>query len=391
MRGAEQSMPLVNGKKKYDLKEILELKPDIAIIYGGRNIGKTFQVKVCKFLTDVWEDRENGKFAYIRRWYDDLKDEFAGRYFEDTAVKLFIKKLTRGECDCIIYFRKKFYFGKTDKESGKRIKVGEHIGYAFALSKSENYKSLNFEDCKNGIFEEFIAENIYLPNEPQKLMSIYSTIKRDRTDFILFMVANALSPVCPYFDAWKLYHIKNQKQGTIETYDSFFGEYDENGLPKTKKICVQYCSEMDVAESAIEKIKSIGIKSMDVTGAWHTSGYPLLDQTIGDNAKAMHMVLFEFDGFRFRMKLLHYNGGNVWYVKGIGEKEYNIDKTIKRKVGNHFSFDDYWTFKFTPITEKEKYAFNLINTGSIVFNNNYTGENFYTCLRQLNKLENVKE
>ena len=53
MRGAGQSMPLVNGKKKYDLTEILELKPDIAIIYGGRNIGKTFQVKVCKFLSGL--------------------------------------------------------------------------------------------------------------------------------------------------------------------------------------------------------------------------------------------------------------------------------------------------------------------------------------------------
>lgn len=82
-----------------------------------------------------------------------------------------------------------------------------------SLSTEQHMSSASFLDCDRILFEEFIERGSYLPNEPDRLMILYSTIDRKRGVTKLYMVGNSISKVCPYFRAWGLDDIlRNIKQ-----------------------------------------------------------------------------------------------------------------------------------------------------------------------------------
>lgn len=61
----------------------------------------------------------------------------------------------------------------------------------------------SYLDVDDIIFEEFMSRNVYLPNEPNKLMNLYATIDRKRLTTRLWLVGNTISRVCPYINEWR--------------------------------------------------------------------------------------------------------------------------------------------------------------------------------------------
>lgn len=75
----------------------------------------------------------------------------------------------------------------------------------------------------------------YIPNEPDRLMVLYSTIDRKRGTTKLYMVGNSISKVCPYLRDWGLDNIfRKLKQGEIATTTIHNAENDV-------KIAIEYC------------------------------------------------------------------------------------------------------------------------------------------------------
>lgn len=54
------------------------------------------------------------------------------------------------------------------------------------------------------VLEEAMERGIYIKNEPDKLMAMYSTIDRKRGTTKLIMVGNTISRIWPYSKAWGL-------------------------------------------------------------------------------------------------------------------------------------------------------------------------------------------
>ena len=77
--------------------------------------------------------------------------------------------------------------------------VDDIAGYGFTLSTANNKKSISYPNITLLGFDEFLLEKgnqMYLPNEPEKLLNLYETVARPGTDHkrvILFMLANNIT------------------------------------------------------------------------------------------------------------------------------------------------------------------------------------------------------
>ena len=76
---------MLKKKEYYRLDNVLENNAKYNLIFGGRNIGKTYAVKE-RFINRFFENPDTNQFAYIRRWEQDLKRKFLDCYFDDKGM-----------------------------------------------------------------------------------------------------------------------------------------------------------------------------------------------------------------------------------------------------------------------------------------------------------------
>lgn len=83
---------------------------------------------------------------------------------------------------------------------------------------------MSYPDITILAFEEFIPDSlVYLPNEFDKLLNLISTIKRNRTDMVIYMFGNSLDRNCPYFNEMDI-DVKELRQGEIKQYKYYGGQ-----------------------------------------------------------------------------------------------------------------------------------------------------------------------
>ena len=365
---------LVNNKIKYRLDELDKLEFKYALIWGGRNIGKSYAVKE-RAIIDAWND-DNKKFAYVRRWAEDIKAMYCESYFASKETVAIIKKVTKNKANCITYHNGSFYFSLIDKEGVK--KNIKKCGRAFCLSKAERYKSLEYTDTSTVIFEEFLTDESYLQEEPKKLDNILSTISRDNNTKC-YMIANTISRVNPYISYWGLNGVLRQQQGTIEQYKMLTGEVDEkNNEEKFYNIVCQYCAEQDI-EVGAKVVNKDANNSMIKYGQWETKQAPYFNRKELDNYRVLYTVVFEYDGFKFLMRLLQENKEvyPFWYV----ERKTTRTKEGTRIISNKIQFNPLWTDGFTALTQEEQIAFGLIERKFVKFCDNLTAKEFWQCYK----------
>mgnify|MGYP002518046381 CR=1 FL=1 len=137
-------------------------------LQGGRNIGKSYQVKY-KLLSEAYIN--NTELIYLRREAEDIKTDLCCGYFADVDVK----KITEGEYDTIIVYQKKIYWARSGDDG--TIEEKKLLGYTHALRLAGHQKSVLYPNVTDIIFEEFIPDGVpYLPHEPLKLQEYCSTI-----------------------------------------------------------------------------------------------------------------------------------------------------------------------------------------------------------------------
>ncbi len=180
----------------YSLDNILKENANINIIYGEKSNGKSYEVKhrvgVEKYL------KTGKRFILLRRWSEDIKNDWVEKYFSDCDVR----RLTKNKYNSITAYRKNLFLSNIG-EDGK-VKRGDKIGYIMSLSTEQHYSGASYLDVDDIIFEEFMERGCYLPREPDKLMIFYSTVDRKRGTTKLWLLGNTISRVCPYLYNWDL-------------------------------------------------------------------------------------------------------------------------------------------------------------------------------------------
>ena len=163
----------------YNIGQTLTYNCLFNFVIGPRGCGKTYAAK--KRAVKLFLDKGQ-QFIYLRRYQDELK-ETAESYFNDVILNNEYPDVT------IEYKEGEYYIN------------GELAGYAMALTKAKDYKSISFPKVYFIIFDEFLIEENgytrYLKNEVKQFLSFYMSIDRYR-GCIVFFLANSVSMINPY-------------------------------------------------------------------------------------------------------------------------------------------------------------------------------------------------
>ena len=249
--------------KYYSLNKINKKNATYNVIFGERSNGKTYAT-LKQVLENYFND--GSQFAYIRRWSVDVQPKRMNNLFNAIIEDGYLEKLSGGKFTAIFYRTGRFYLC-TYNDKGKPIYNEEDIiGYAFSLSENEHNKANSYPRVTTIIFDEFLTNKIYLPDEFILFMNTISTIVRQRTNVKIYMLGNTVNKFCPYFKEMGLTNILTMKQGTIDVYT-----YGETKL----KVAVEYADSKKKFKKNNFYFAFNNPKLKMITGgAWELNIYP---------------------------------------------------------------------------------------------------------------------
>lgn len=249
--------------KYYSLNKINKKNATYNVIFGERSNGKTYAT-LKQALENYFND--GSQFAYIRRWSVDVQPKRMNNLFNAIIEDGYLEKLSGGKFTAIFFRTGRFYLC-TYNDKGKPIYNEEDIiGYAFSLSENEHNKANSYPRVTNIIFDEFLTNKIYLPDEFMLFMNTVSTIVRQRTNVKIYMLGNTVNKFCPYFKEMGLTNILTMKQGSIDVYT-----YGETKL----KVAVEYADSKKKFKKNNFYFAFNNPKLKMITGgAWELNIYP---------------------------------------------------------------------------------------------------------------------
>lgn len=338
-------------KKYYDITNLLKTKAQYMMLLGQRANGKSYQAKLT-VLKDAYKN--NRWFVYLRRYKADIKAKAVEAYFADMNIE----EITCKEYDRVIAWSGSIYFGMVS-EKGEVVK-GPEIGRYCALNEYERYKSQMFVDFDWILYEEFITDSVYLPDEPRQLQQFVSTVARHRSLTVL-LIGNTLSRVCPYFAEWCLEGVLKQKLGTIEIYHYHF----EDGIID---VAVEYCANADFDNKMFfgQPAKQI------VSGEWDTMEVAKLPRR-QEEYDVLYEILIEYQKFSFVIRLLcePIDGGVICFVY-----PFNGKRKIQRKLTEVFSDNPFISTKLDLSRKPEALINDCFRLGKVCYSDNLTGSDF---------------
>lgn len=348
----------------YTCKDILKEDALYNIIIGERAPGKSYGVK-REVIEYAWKHKAP-TIALLRRYEEDIKNAAVTEYFADNnsndGNSGDIRKITGGEYDTLFSYQSDLYFGTRDRDSGQLLR-GLCCGKAFALNADERYKSRQFPYMHDIIYEEFVTNKIYLRDECNRLQQFVSTLFRKREGRV-WMIANTISRVCPYFYEWQLSKIPYMTPGQIDTY-----------IIDDTKLAVEF------APSAPKKSRMFfGKSAKSIQGAqWETDNYPVLpdDYNAYDVIYEMYLKTSFFEHVFLLQLLVDDDGDQVLFIQPVLKKvvpdlptlsdEFNISRNVHR-----FLRRDH---------KAERTIARLYNEQKVCFSSNLTGADFTAVIR----------
>lgn len=294
-------------QRYYDISRIRNTDANFYILMGEKSNGKSYQAKVELQLKHYLQTGK--RFILLRRGVNEMTSTWVDSYFNDIDVS----NLTDGKYTHIDLRANKLYFAKFD--DNYKLKRGEQVGYAFSLYNEQKYASGSFLDVDTIVYEEFISRSTYLPNEPSKLMTLYSTVDRKRGITKLWLIGNTITRVNPYLKEWDLYPvIRDMKQGDIRTLKC----KTENGFVT---IAIEHC------ENSGGRAMTIGNASKMIdAGEWLSDPQPKLEKPLREY-KQLLKIQFIYKSFKFNALYLCDNVSRetLWYI-------YPMTKRPKKKL-----------------------------------------------------------
>ena len=383
----------------YEIEETIsssEQPIDIAFVYSGRNRGKSFEIS-SQLIADAWYDKR--LFGYIRR--NDATVFDVEQYFQDKCD--FIKDMTDGLYNGITRQKGKlkFYKDEVDTETGESHRIyGEDCGYFFALSRQASYKSLQYPEVYNLIYEEVLTDGTYLSSEPEKLMNLYSTVRRSKDNFRMWLVSNTVSVVNPYSNSWGIYLAKN-KPGDIRLSKLYLGSTAEDGTEQYLLIAAHYLQDKNTLSKEELKKKKRRIRTAISSNKWdELKLFSVIGLKFMRQYSIEETVVFEFDDLMFQGDIVEVPNNIFDIYSAEEEDEVPISKDfmpilyIRRKTSEPYSntrvytnnaerMSEYVSKGFKIIYNIDKAVDELLKRGWVIGADNLTMNDFYTILGKL--------
>lgn len=352
----------------YDNKNILSKNATYNILIGERSNGKSYCIKKKQCLE---KSIKSGKvtFIIIKRLAEDIKKGYIEEYFADMPIRT----MTKGKYNSVIGYRDNIYLANIT-DDGQTIR-GQQIGKAMALSNDERYKSREYPDVTDIVFEEFVTAGLYLKNEVKRFMQLVSTILRRRKGQV-WLIANTISRICPYFNEWGLRGIPTMKIGQIDTYT--FHELARDGSTYDVVIAVEYCS--NGGENVSGMFFGNYAKNID-GGAWESDDYPHLPCDYNE-LTILYMIGIKYSEFGYILSLCLYDSNLFLYVKPASKNGDNF-RLPYRVLSNDFTINKFETNSLNMNNKAEKMISMLYRQGKICYSHNLCGADFTSCIKNM--------
>lgn len=253
--------------KYYSLSEIDKTGAKYRMVIGGRSNGKTFAA-LEKIVKNYAKTGKQG--AIIRRWDDDLKAKNGKQMFAALIDNGIISRETGGEWTTVYYIGRLWFFARETQDSKGNTKIEKDstpFCFGFSLSDVEHDKSVAYPGVTTVVFDEFLTRLFYMPDEFVIFSNVLSTIIRERTDVVIYMLGNTVNKYCPYFAEMGLRRIRDMKPGSIDVYT-----YGNSGLT----VAVEYSKPLQKSKQSSDVYFAFDNPrlKMITTGDWEIDLYP---------------------------------------------------------------------------------------------------------------------
>lgn len=378
---------------------------DIVIIYSGRDRGKSFDIS-SKAILKAIESNGQYQFAYVRRLQTEIDKNSVENYFADKTR--FLCDISDGEYTSFLYKSGWVYVVRYNDEG--KIEKELKICKVFSLSTVNKYKSQQFPNIKEIIFEEVFTDTRYLIEEPNKVLNLLSTVAREGRHVTLWLISNLVSRVNPYINDWTLSHMYTQKQGTIDTYKLKLNEFDAEGKERYLLIACEYLADSlsEIGVNDNRKSRKLRLKNevtiSTLNNKWEEKNtFPIISNKFITQFECLYICVFENRGFRylFRVYNVPNNIQNV-YMNYLDDtpidfsEEFMLVGFVERKTTNVLEKTRLFTDRsiinqnttrgIYILNEEEKEIFTLISIGRVFFANNLIGNEFF---QNYNELKNI--
>lgn len=355
------------------------------IAFGQRSNGKTFEIKVNGLLHFL----ETGKkFMYIRRQESEIKFSDMQRMFDDiwnakdpeTGAELNIKEHIKAKYPgyeeyYIDAWRGMFYIcGLTI--NGDTRKIADFACYK-AISTATKFKGTPFPDYDMMVFDEFMTPGLELPNELSQLLNAVSTVRRHRTDFVVYLLGNTVSRNNQILEGMGI-DIRKLKRGEITVF-----EYHNSEGQVDNRVAVEWCEtvERTTEQNGIYNFAN-GTTKMITEGEWETDLYPnFIEDEFYRNLPKQGVI---FEGGQYKLFGYCMPNGELWVsdrrlITHINYLTLTIGEThADRKVFN-------WNCEYPRVQALKKVILFKIQNGKVRFRDNLVGDDFGKFIVRANK------
>ena len=157
----------------YDISQLLENDPLIAIVYSERSDGKSFQG--MKIILDDYLER-GFRGIWLRRLPESFKKPKIRNQFDAVITE---GALIGYPWDGIEFRLGGYYLYRYDDELDKKIYDDKPFCYAEGVSLGEAHKGGDYENVHYVVFDEFLSrDGAYLNDEPVLFAQVMSSILR---------------------------------------------------------------------------------------------------------------------------------------------------------------------------------------------------------------------
>lgn len=253
------------SNEHYDIRNLLKCNSEYLIAFGEKSNGKSTASQmvliICYWLF-------NAQSVLLRLYDEDFKKGRAQGMFGGVPDG-FIKDITKGKYSMILYRNYAWYLANYDEEKDEYVLHNEPFCYRHCILNAGS--SFQHPKVEIILFDEFIRKDTQrnAPDEFIEFQTIISTIKRNKTSLQILMMGNTVNYFSIYFVEMGLKNIRQQQQGTIDTYT--YGSSDLS-------VSVEYCDTPIGKNQKSNKYFAFNNPKLDMItkGAWQLDIYPHL-------------------------------------------------------------------------------------------------------------------
>ena len=254
----------------YDISKIDATGATYRMIIGQRSNGKSYSV--CRHIIENYITKgERG--AYVRRWEEDITPKNISSLF-DPHIDLIVE-LSGGKWNAISYRAKEFHLCSVDSDGTVIEKDPIAFCITASINTAEHTKGQDRGEVSLICFDEFATRQQYLKDEFVQFCNLLSSLIRNRSNTVVYMLSNTVNRYCPYFEEMGLTEVTKQEQGTIDVYT-----YNNKDLT----VAVEYCAEVAATEKVGNKYFAFENSRLNMisAGAWELDVYPRPPYSIQD-------------------------------------------------------------------------------------------------------------